>query len=97
MVESRLSTNRFGQVQIIKISLEKFNLNLTKIIWTQPKPFGPDQNNLYQSKKIWTVQNYFGPIECVLGNKRRYAPTVNNHLKKKSNSPTCVLLEKEDF
>ena len=26
--------NHFGQVQIIKISLEKFNLNLTKMIWT---------------------------------------------------------------
>ena len=55
--------NYFGQVQIIKISPEKSNLNLTKRIWTRPKQLGPDQNNLYQSKTIWTVQNHFGPIE----------------------------------
>jgi hypothetical protein len=42
--------NHFGQVQIIKISPEKSNLNLTKTIWSQPKQFG-------------TVQNHFGPIE----------------------------------
>ena len=39
--------NHFEQVQIIKISPEKSNLNLTNIIWTQPKRFGPDQNNFY--------------------------------------------------
>ena len=32
--------NHFVQVQIIKISPEESNLNLTKIIWTQPKQFG---------------------------------------------------------
>ena len=32
--------NHFGQVQIINVSPEKSNLNLTKIIWTQPKQFG---------------------------------------------------------
>ena len=31
--------NHFGQVQIIKISPEKSNLNLTKMIWTRPKQF----------------------------------------------------------
>ena len=55
--------NHFGQVQIIKISPEKYNLNLTKMIWAQPKCFGPDQNNLDPTKAIWTVQNHFGPIE----------------------------------
>ena len=55
--------NHFGQVQIIKISPEKSNLNLTKMIWTRPKQIGPVQNNLYLTKMIWTVQNYFGPIE----------------------------------
>ena len=49
--------NHFGQVQIIKISPKKSNLNLTKVIWTRPKRYGPDQNNLYPSKTIWTVQN----------------------------------------
>ena len=42
-------------VQIIKISLEKFNLNLTKVIWTCLKRIRPDQNNLYPPKTIWTV------------------------------------------
>ena len=37
--------NNFGQVQIIKISPEKYNLNLTKMIWSLPKQFGPYQNN----------------------------------------------------
>ena len=55
--------NHFGQVQIIKISPEKSNLNLTKMIWTQPKWIGPVQNDLYSTKMIWTVQNHFGPIE----------------------------------
>ena len=32
--------NHFVQVQIIKISPEESNLNLTKIIWTRPKQFG---------------------------------------------------------
>ena len=31
----------FVQVQIIKISPEKSNLNLTKMIWTRPTQFGP--------------------------------------------------------
>ena len=34
-----LGPNHFGQVQIIKIIPEKFNLKLTKMIWTQPKRF----------------------------------------------------------
>ena len=29
--------NHFEQVQIIKISLEKYNLNPTKMIWSRPK------------------------------------------------------------
>ena len=57
------SLNRFGQVQIIKISPGKSNLNPTKMIWTRPKQFVPDQNNLYPSKTIWRVQNPFRPIE----------------------------------
>ena len=38
--------NHFGQVQIIKDSPEKSNLNLTRMIRTQPKQFTPVQNNL---------------------------------------------------
>ena len=46
--------NHFGQVQIIKISPEKYNFNLTKMIWTRPKQFGPIQNNLDGPKSFWT-------------------------------------------
>ena len=55
-----LGPNNFRQVSIlhIKISSEK-----SKIIWTQPKRIGPNQNNLYPSKTIWMVQNHFEPIE----------------------------------
>ena len=55
--------NHFGQVKIIKISQEKSNLKLIKIIWTCPKQIGPDQKNLYPIKMIWSVQNNFGLIE----------------------------------
>ena len=41
---------RFGRVQIIKISPEKYNLDPTKTIWTLPKQIVP-------------VQNRFRPIE----------------------------------
>jgi hypothetical protein len=41
-----LGLDHFGWVQIIKISPQKSNLNLTKMIWTWPKQFGADQNNL---------------------------------------------------
>ena len=65
-----LSPNHYGRGQIIlnrsklwKISTEKSNLNLTKMIWTQPKRFGHDQNIFSVTKTIWTVQNHFGPIE----------------------------------
>ena len=48
-------SNNFGQVQIIKISPEKSNLNLTKMIvlkYTLPRQFEPYQNNLDSSKTI---------------------------------------------
>ena len=48
--------NHFGQVQIIKINTEKSNLNMTKMIWTRPKRFGPDQNNLDCPKLFWTYR-----------------------------------------
>ena len=38
-----MSPTHFGRVQII--SPENFNLNLTKMIWIQPKQFAPDHNN----------------------------------------------------
>ena len=48
------------------MSPEKTDLNPTKMIWTPPKRFGPNQNNLYSSsldgpKSFWTYD--FGPIE----------------------------------
>ena len=58
-----LGPNHFGQVQIIKISQEKSNLTLTKMLWTRPKGFGPDQINWYSTKIIWTVQINFRDIE----------------------------------
>ena len=71
--------NHYGQVPIIKVSLEKSNLNLTKIMWPQPKQFGPDQNNLHLSKTIWTVQNDFGPIEGqVISFFQFYVPKIKN-------------------
>ena len=56
-------TNHFGQVQTKKFSSEKSNLNLTKMIWTQPKRFVPNQKNCYSTNIIWSVQNHFGPIK----------------------------------
>ena len=32
------------------------NWNLTKMIWTRPKQFGPDQNNLGGPKSFWTYR-----------------------------------------
>ena len=53
--------NHLVQVQNIKISPEKSNLNLTKMIWIRTKQFAPDQNNLYLAqinlngqKSFWT-------------------------------------------
>ena len=39
-----MGPNNFGQVQIVKISPEKPNLNLTKMNWTQPEHFVSIQN-----------------------------------------------------
>jgi hypothetical protein len=47
-----MSPNHFGQVQIIKISPEKSNLNLTKMIWTPPNQFVLVQNNLDSPKSF---------------------------------------------
>ena len=59
-----LGPNHFGQVQIIKISPEQFNLtdpdqntlDSNKMIWTLPKWLVLNQN-------YWTVQIHFGAIE----------------------------------
>ena len=68
--------NCFGQVQIDLVMSKSFwsgtirlfwtifyNLDLSKMIWTQPKQIGPVQNDWYSTKIIWSVQNHFGPIE----------------------------------
>ena len=44
--------NHFEQVQIIKISPEKSNLNLTKMIWTKPKRFGPIEGQGIRSTRF---------------------------------------------
>ena len=53
----------FGQGQIRLFWANFYNLDLTKMIWTQPKQIRPVQNYWYSTKMIWTVQNHFGPIE----------------------------------
>ena len=58
-----LAPNHFGQAQIINISPEKSNLNMTKIILTQPKQFGTKQKDSDTTKTIWIVLNHFGPME----------------------------------
>ena len=40
----------------IQISQEKSNLNLTKMIWTQPKQLLPVQNNWDCPKSFWTYR-----------------------------------------
>ena len=70
------STKHFGWVQFVLVGYKsfwtgpnyknyprKFNLDLTKMIWTRPNQIGPVQNYWYLTKMIWTVQNNFGPIE----------------------------------
>ena len=54
-------SNHFGKVQIIKISPEKSNMNLNKMIWswpkqTWPKQFASVQNNLDGPKSFWTFR-----------------------------------------
>ena len=46
--------NHFGNIQIIKIIPEKFDLNLTKMVWIQPEQLAPDQNNLDGPKPFRT-------------------------------------------
>ena len=46
----------FRQVQIVKISPEKSNLKLSKIIWTQSKQFTPIKNNLDGPKSFRTYR-----------------------------------------
>ena len=49
-------TNTFGQVQIIKISPEKSNLNLSKMICTRPKLHWPVQIflDLWEDKELFS-------------------------------------------
>ena len=61
--------NQFSGVQIILVRFKLdfsriffYHLDLSKMLWTQPKQIGPIQNDWYSSKIIWMVQNNFGPI-----------------------------------
>ena len=55
--------NSFGQVQIRFFWTNFFNLDLSNMIWTQPKWIRPIQKDWYLTKMILTIQNHFGPIE----------------------------------
>ena len=48
--------NHFESIQIIKFGPQKSNLNLTKVIFIQPKFFWLDQNNLDCPKSFWTYK-----------------------------------------
>ena len=54
-----LGPDHFGWVQMIKISPEKSNWNLIKMICKLPKPFGINQNSFLPSKTIWMFQNHW--------------------------------------
>ena len=58
-----LGSNHFGQVQIRFEWTNFYNLDLSKMILTQPKQIGPVKNDWYSPKLIWTVENNFGPIK----------------------------------
>ena len=58
-----LGTNHFSQVQIRLFWTNFYNLDLSKMIWIQPKGIGSVQNDWYSTKIIWMVQNHFGPIK----------------------------------
>ena len=53
----------YGRVQIILNRSKLLKLVQKNIIWTQPKWFGPDQNDLVPTKKNWTVQNHRSSID----------------------------------
>jgi len=44
-------------------SLDYFGHVQKNLIWTRPKQFEYDQNNLYSAKTIWTIQNLFGLVK----------------------------------
>ena len=58
-----LGLNHFGQVQIRFLLTNFYDLDLSKMIWTQSKQIGHVQNDWCSTKMIWTVQNHFGPME----------------------------------
>ena len=48
------SSNNFEQVQIIKISPEKFSFDMSKMICRRPKEIGPVQNDFGGPNQFWT-------------------------------------------
>ena len=68
--------NYFCQVQIRLFGTIFYNLDLFKMIWTQPKRIGPIQYNWYATKMIWLLQNHFGPIEQMVSQNQNsiFAP-----------------------
>ena len=76
--------NHFGQVQIIKISPEKSNLTLTKMLWTRPKWLVLDQNDLDGPNSFWSYRrtrhrSIFSSEHCL--KKPRNLASVELHKK----------------
>ena len=59
-------TNCFGQVQIILVMFKLDFSGLIFIIWTCPKCFGPNQNDLGPSKTIGTRPKLSGQSKIIL-------------------------------
>ena len=61
LVRSKLfwsGSNHFGQVQIRLLWTDFYHLDPTKLIWTQPKRIGPDQNKLNLTKRFFLFSKF---------------------------------------
>ena len=64
--------NHFGQVQIIKISQEKSNLTLTKMLWALTKTIRSNFKKFAKKSLIWPRPKFFGH------SPKRFGPDQNN-------------------
>ena len=74
---------KFGPFQIIKTSLEKSNLNLTKMVWTRQKDLDPTK--IIWKVQIWLCTNPLGRVQLLkncpenyLDSPLRFGPDQNN-------------------
>ena len=63
---------RFGRVQIILVKFKLDFSGLIFIIWTCPKLFEPDQNELDPSKTIGTRPKLFGWSKIILDHQNHF-------------------------